>query len=199
MHSMKLFSLYPFISRNIIEIVCHCNIYTSRIIWWRIGFRHLLNPMHIKENLTDSLLRTMVNVLGTKQDSFKLWIELKVQGRMVPLHLKEVGLDDKVTMKYKWVEFPWVWNKEEQKVFWKVFKGLKTSSRDGASLRNKSKDERIMGLITHDYHNILRHVLPIGLKKTFKKHASLKGSIYRLNAHFQWICQPEIKTKKFQK
>ena len=120
--------------------------------------------MHIEENLKDLLLHTMANVLGTKQDSIELRMELKVQEWMVPLHPKEVDLYDKMKMKNKWAKAPWEWSKGEYKVFWKVFTSLKTSSRYGVGLRNKFKDELIMGLKTHDYHNILLHFLPIGLK-----------------------------------
>ena len=149
--------------------------------------------MHIEKNVTDSLLRTLTNAQGTKEDRLEVRLELKAEGRMPSLHPQEDGLDAKQKVKFKWADAPWVWSKEEYKSFKEVIRGVRTPSSYGASLRKKFKDERIMGLKTHDYHHILHHFLPIGIKGTFKKHHGLKQTIYMLSGLFRWICLPEIK------
>lgn len=141
--------------------------------------------MHIEKNVTDSLLRTLTNAQGTKEDRLEVRLELKAEGRMPSLHPQEDGLDAKQKVKFKWADAPWVWSKEEYKNFREVIRGVRTPSSYGASLRKKFKDERIMGLKTHDYHHILHHFLPIGIKGTFKKHPGLKQTIYRLSGLFR--------------
>lgn len=44
---------------------------------------------------------------------------------------------------------------------------------------------------THDYHNLLHHILPIVVQGTFLE--GIKGIIYRLGKNFRWLCQKKIK------
>ena len=61
--------------------------------------------MHIEKNVTDSLLRTLTNAQGMKEDRLEVRLELKAKGRMPSLHPQEDGLDAKQKVKEEYKSF----------------------------------------------------------------------------------------------
>lgn len=142
---------------------------------------HLLDPMHIEKNVSASLLKILSNAKGTKADSQDLRDEMKELGIM-PHLWREDGSLDRVP--------EWIFTKSEFKNVVEVLQNIRTPSGFGSSFRYNFNDKKIVGMKTHDYHNLLQYLLVVAVRGTLTK--SICDMIFRLGRLFRWICSKTI-------
>jgi hypothetical protein len=154
---------------------------------------HLLDPMHIEKNIIVSLIRTMSNAKGAKADSLALRQELEAWNMMPALHPKktnEVDKDGKPIYHYA-KPAPWIWSPTEFQTVLNIMKNARTPTNYGSSLAYKIGDKKMVGLKTHDWHNILHDLLPIAIRGTLTP--GIRETVYRLSRFFKKICAKKIK------
>ena len=108
----------------------------------------------------------------------------------VDLHPQEDGRDSKGNLKYKYVRAPWIWTTEEYNSVIETLTSTRTPTGYGSSFSSKFSDQKIVGMKTHDYHNLLHDLLPIAIRGTLTK--EIRDIVYRLGSLFKWICSKEI-------
>jgi hypothetical protein len=59
--------------------------------WYKLKLRHNLDVMHIKKNICESLIATILNILGKTKDTVKARLDLKYLGIRKELQFKENG------------------------------------------------------------------------------------------------------------
>jgi hypothetical protein len=107
---------------------------------------HLLDPMHIEKNVCSSMLHIMMNVKSTINDGLHIRKELVNQNRMPHLHPRRNG---------KWKKGPWKWSVVNKIKVLDRIAVMKPPTGFGANLSKCMKKEKMSGLKSHDYHNIL--------------------------------------------
>ena len=66
----------------------------------------------------------------------------------------------------------------------------------GSSFQYKFVDGKLTGMKTHDYHNLLHHILPIAVRGTLT--AGIRDLVYKLGALFHWLYSKEISKSKIK-
>jgi hypothetical protein len=59
--------------------------------WHKLKLRHNLDVMHIEKNTCESLIVTILNILGKTKDTIKARLDLKDLGSRKELQFKENG------------------------------------------------------------------------------------------------------------
>ena len=152
---------------------------------------HLLDPMHIEKNVCAALFKTFSNCKGTKADSIGVRNAFKENGMRPDLHPHEDGRDNKGNLKYKYAKAPWIWTTDEYDSVIHTITSTQTPTGYGSSFSSKFSDRKIVGMKTHDYHNLLHGLLPLAIRGTLTK--EIHDIIYRLGSLFKWICSKEIR------
>jgi hypothetical protein len=131
------------------------------------------------------MLHIMMNDKSTKKDGLHVRKELVNQNRMPYLHPRRNG---------KWKKGPWKWSPVNKiKVLDRIV-AMKPPTGFGANLSKCMKKEKMSGLKSHDYHNILQYLLPIAVKGTLTR--TIEHAVQRLAGVLRWICQKEIPTSE---
>lgn len=152
---------------------------------YELKIRNLLNPMHIEKNDTSSLFKTFTNCKGAKADSEALRRQMESMGIMGNF----------------WIvpgqEIPranWIFTKADFASFLKVIESIKAPRNYGPLWEHKFVENKISGMKTHDYHNLLHDLLPIAIRDTLNE--NLRSIVYRLGELFRWLCAKEIKVSE---
>ncbi|KAH0655532.1 hypothetical protein KY285_030414 [Solanum tuberosum] len=156
--------------------------------WQHNLLRHNLDVMHIEKKIVDSILGTLLDILGKTKDHAKARYDLKEMGIRKNLHPKDTG-DNKRT---KFAKACFSMTNGEKSVFCGV---LKTSKLPDGSSSNISRcvqlDERkLSGYKTHDAHSMLHYLLPIQIKSILPDHVAIH--LIRLCSFFQHLCKKFI-------
>ena len=146
--------------------------------------------MHIEKNVCSALFKTITNAKGTKGDSVEQRLEMGAMGIMPHLHVKRSRMDAKGNSIYTSSAAPWVLSKADFEEVIDILKNIKTPRGYGSSFQYKFPENRISGMKTHDYHNLLHDLLPIAIRGFLTK--EIREIIYRLGAFFRWLSSKEI-------
>jgi hypothetical protein len=147
--------------------------------------------MHIEKNVCAALFRTFTNCKGSKADSVSVQKAFEEMNMRPDLHAKEDGFDAKGNVKWKYKAAPWRWTVEEYDSIIEIIKKIRTPTGYGSSFLYKFSEKRqIVGMKTHDYHNLLHDILPIAIRGTLDK--DIRSIVYRLGELFRWLCAKEI-------
>lgn len=149
--------------------------------------------MHIEKNIIVSLMKTLSSAKGAKADGRSVREELKATNRMPDLHDPEKVLIDRRTgeERYKYKKAPWVWSKNEFRSVTEIIASIRTPTNYGASMAHKFKDDKIVGMKTHDWHNVLHDFLPIAIRGTLTP--EIRMVVYKLSHFFKNLCAKEIR------
>ncbi|KAK6793629.1 hypothetical protein RDI58_007082 [Solanum bulbocastanum] len=150
--------------------------------------RHNLDVMHIKKNIVDSILGTLLDISGKTKDHAKTRYDLKDMEIRKNLYPKDTE-DSKRT---KFANACFSMKNREKSIFCGV---LKTSKLLDGSASNISRcvhlDERkVSNYKTHDAHFMLHYLLPIPIKSILPDHVAIP--LIRLNSFFRCLCQKAI-------
>lgn len=137
-------------------------------------------------------MKVLSNAKGAKSDSLAVRLELQARGLMKNLHPKPTGqFDANGNPKLTYARAPWVWTPAEFKSVLEVMKGIRAPTNYGSSLSYKIGEKTMVGLKTHDWHNILHDILPIAIRGTLTP--GIRETVYRLSWYFKKVCAKEFR------
>lgn len=148
--------------------------------------------MHVEKNVAAAIFKTFSNCKGTKSDSPSVrhaMEDLELYG-MYDMWPVKAGLTSKGKQKYSYPETNWIWSTEQYDQVIDLITSIKTPTGYGSNFYNKFNKRKIIGMKTHDYHNLLHHILPIVVRGTLTE--GIRDIVYRLGKIFRWLCQKEI-------
>lgn len=136
-------------------------------------------------------MKTFANVKGAKADSKELRYEMRDQNIMPHLWPQPATPSENGNLRTKPPPAPWIWNKYEYQRVVSILSSIWAPTGYGSSLQYKfTAHKKVVGMKTHDWHNILHDLLPIAIRGTLTP--EIRGVIYRLRAFFKWICNKKI-------
>ncbi|GJX23059.1 zinc finger, PHD-type containing protein [Tanacetum coccineum] len=140
--------------------------WTKRSIFYELEYwsfhtlKHNLDIMHIKKNVLESILNTLLMSYKSK-DTTKARQDLKRLGI-----LSGLWLGQNKNRKYSKPQVAYSFIPENRKKFCQFIKGVKLPDGFGSNFKNKAtyNDTNITGLKSHDCHIMMQRLLPYGLQ-----------------------------------
>ncbi|KAH7864273.1 hypothetical protein Vadar_027678 [Vaccinium darrowii] len=135
--------------------------------WKTLKIRHNLDTMHCEKNVFESIIGTIMNLLGKTKDSYKARLD------MVDMEIRQEL--------HPWCEdgetyIPpacYTLSPSEKKDFCEFLSNVKFPDNYASNIsRCVTDDGRITGLKTHDCHVLLQRLLPIALRGYLRKDVS---------------------------
>ena len=149
--------------------------------------RHNLDVLHIKKNVMDNIIGTLLDMKGKTKDNLKAWNDLRKMGLRSKLHLVTKN-NGKTYMPAACHTMSNV-NKSN---FLKVLKNVRWPDEYASNVSRcvKLKECTIVGLKSHDNHILMQQLLPTVLC------VSLPNKVVRplieLSAFFRGICSKTL-------
>ncbi|RVW24082.1 hypothetical protein CK203_091324 [Vitis vinifera] len=135
--------------------------------YWRyLHVRHNLDVMHIEKNVCESIIGTLLNILGKTKD-----------GLNSHLDLMDMGLRCELAPRFESNQtyLPpacYTLSRKEKKAFCQTLAELKVPEGYCSNFRNlvSMEDLKLYGLKSHDYHTLMQQLLPVALRSLLQKH-----------------------------
>ena len=151
--------------------------------WDKLLINHLLDPMHIFKNIGETIWKT---ITGQKESKGQR-DDLQSLGRMTDL-----WATSKPNGQLLLPRAPWVLRKVEMAQVKKTIPEVRTPTGHMHCLKGVfSKDDKLSGLKSHDWHKLLQFVLPIALKNCLTK--NIRATIFKISSLVRWISSKEIR------
>ena len=149
--------------------------------------------MHVEKNVCDSVVGTLLNIVGKTKDTNKARLDLADMNIRKELHLQIQG--NKLVKPHACYTL----TVEERKEFCKFLKSVKFPDGYAANLsRNVSiNDGKISGVKSHDYHVLMQKLLPIAIRPYFNK--DLCTTLVELCSFFQKLCAKTLYMNDLEK
>ena len=125
--------------------------------WRKLLINHLLDPMHIFKNVGQILWEHLVGTQDNKKSRDDLQ-EAEI------LHMQSywpvMGEGNVVTLP----KVPWVLTQQEEKRVKRIIGDFRTPTGHMHCLKGAfTKDNKLSGLKSHDWHKFLQYILPIAI------------------------------------
>lgn len=137
--------------------------------WEFLKLPHNLDFMHIEKNWLDSLMGTLLNIVGKTKDTDKARLDLQDIGIRPELHLRpKNGKFEKPPACY-------TLSQKNKKDFCQFLKSVKYPDGYAANISRcvNIKEGKISGLKSHDCHVLLQRMLPIGMHGFLNKEVNV--------------------------
>ena len=144
--------------------------------WSQLKMRHNIDVMHVEKNVCESVVNTLLNIVGKTKDTEKARLDLADMKIRNELHLQlKPHACYTLTL-------------EERREFCKFLKSVKFLDGYAANIsRNVNiSDEKISGLKSHDCHVLLQRLLPVGIHPYLNK--DVCDVVVELSGFFQKLC-----------
>ncbi|WMV56116.1 hypothetical protein MTR67_049501 [Solanum verrucosum] len=157
--------------------------------WKHNKLRHNLDVMHIEKNICDSLLGTLLDILGKSKDHVNSRYDLQEMGIRKELHPRKDNTNGKAHL----AKSCFTMKPEEKRLFCTVLKNAKFPRGFASNISDRvDVDEmKISGYKSHDAHFIMHYLLQIAVRKGLPKNVSL--ALIRLGNFFKAICSKVIR------
>ena len=150
--------------------------------------RHVLDVMLIEKNVCESIMGTLLDILGKSKDGLSSHLDLVnlgIRSELQPI----VG--EKMTY------FPatsYTLSKAEKIKFCKMLSALKVPDGYCSNLRNcvSMEELKLYGLKSHDYHTLIQKILSLTLRGLLNK--NMRSTITRLSLFFNALCSKVVDT-----
>ena len=154
--------------------------------WKHLLIRHNLDVMNIEKNVCESVIGTLLHVPGKTKDGLKARLDLVDMG-IRPELAPKVG--EKRTV------LPpacFTLGNDEKRGICESLANMKVPIGYCSNIRNRVdlKENRLLGLKSHDYHALMQQLLPIAIRGISQKH--VRYVIIRLCKFFNRICEKTI-------
>ncbi|XP_074369118.1 uncharacterized protein LOC141709581 [Apium graveolens] len=161
--------------------------------WKFLPVRHVLDVMHIKKNICEALLGTLLNIPRKTKDGESVRLDMADMGIRTELRPKTPGKKEKVPLA------SWNLSNAEKKVVCSSFLQMKLLDGFCSNIKNLVNMEklRLGGMKSHDFHTILHHLLPISIRSVLQK--QVRCAIIRFCLFFKAICSKVIDVDKLEK
>lgn len=149
--------------------------------------------IHIKNNVCDSVLGTMLSIEGESKDIEKARLDLLDMNICKELDLYKVG------NKWKKPNASYTLSVDERGKSYQFIKSVKFSDCFAANLSKNVSEEngKISGLKSHDYHVLFQRLLPTGIIPYLKR--EVQKTITELCNFFKQICSRTSNISDLQK
>ncbi|WVZ75536.1 hypothetical protein U9M48_023579 [Paspalum notatum var. saurae] len=127
------------------------------------------NVMHIEKNICESIIGTLLNIVGKTKDNINSRLDL--QEMNLKPHLHPVQENGKTMLP----KAAYVLTPEKKTKFLQFFKDLKVPDSFSANISRcvNMKEQKLSGLKSHDCHVILNHILPVALRGLLQQSKAL--------------------------
>ncbi|KAL5561770.1 hypothetical protein UlMin_031517 [Ulmus minor] len=150
--------------------------------WAKIELKHNLDVMHIKKNVCDSLLGTLMGDTHKSKDTDNVKCNLQTLGIRSELHIYE---DDNKLMK---PVAEYTFSETKRRKFCRFVRSVKFPDDFASNLSTNvaQNDSRIVGLKSHDCHVIMQRLLPVRCWSLVNK--TISSTIIELCTFFKQLC-----------
>lgn len=158
--------------------------------YWETNLlRHCLDVMHIEKNVCELLLATILNIKDKTKDDLNSRLDLKEWGIRRSLHPEPAG------EQWRLPHACYVMNASERLQFLRVLENIKVPDgySSNISKRVNSKDVKLGGLKTHDYHVLMQELIPIAIRRVLPK--NVRMVVIRLCNFYRDICAKRLLKK----
>ncbi|CAL2228592.1 unnamed protein product [Prunus armeniaca] len=161
--------------------------------WKYLHVRHVLDVMHIKKNVCDSIIGTLLEIPGKNKDGIATWLDLLNMGVKTDLQ-PEYG-----QRRTRLPPGPWNLSRAEKRAVCNSLYGMKVPEGYCSNIKNlvSLKDSRLLGLKSHDCHTLMQQLLPVAIRYVLEKPA--RYAITRLCFFFNAICAKTVNVSKLDK
>ncbi|XP_035547426.1 uncharacterized protein LOC118348940 [Juglans regia] len=150
--------------------------------WSMLRLRHNLDVMHIENNISDSILGTLMDMPGKKKDNINSRRDMENLGFRKELHLKSEG--GRVTMP----RALYTLHGDERHKLCEWLAGVKFPDGFASNVTHcvSVRDCKITGLKSHDHHVFLQRLLPIAGGGFLRSDIAL--ALTELSSFFKELC-----------
>ncbi|XP_058741009.1 uncharacterized protein LOC131613346 [Vicia villosa] len=158
--------------------------------WAQNTLRHNLDVMHIEKNIFDSIVGTLLDILGKTKDHIKARYDLQEMGIRERLHPREIGGGRSEFAKACFSMTP-----HEKSIFCGVIKAAKLPDGTASNISKcvQVGDKKISGYKSHGAHFMLHYLLQIAVRSTMPKEVATP--LIRLGSFFRSLCQKVIQVE----
>jgi len=154
--------------------------------WKNLKLRHNLDVMHIEKNICESLISTILNILGKTKDTVNARLDLSDLGIKDELQFREEG---------NCSEMPharYTLSKEHKIAFCKFLGEVKFPDGYASNISRciNADGTKVQGLKTHDCHILLQTILPAALRGFVDK--DIYEAIAELGKFFRELCSKTV-------
>ncbi|GJW68593.1 putative transposon, En/Spm-like protein [Tanacetum coccineum] len=170
------------------------NIWYQKLKYWRHNpVPHCIDFMHVEKNVAESIVKTLVHVLGKIKDGLNARLDLAELGVKPELFAKQDK--DKTTLPL----VGYTLTNAEKDIFCETLHNIKVPEGYclNFSILDNLKDRNLIGLKSHDYHMLMQEFLPIPIRSIM--HPPTRYAIIRFCFFFKLICSKEIILKELDK
>ena len=131
------------------------------LLYWRhLHVRHCIDVLHVKKNVCDSIVGTLLNTHGSSKDGLKARLDLEEMGIREELHPRPDGEGS-----YH-VEKTNILSKAERRSICECLQGIKVPSGYSSNLKRivSMKDLKLVGQKSHDCHVLMQQLLPVAVR-----------------------------------
>ncbi|XP_068329751.1 uncharacterized protein [Pyrus communis] len=161
--------------------------------WEHLVLRHCLDVMHIEKNVTESLVATLLGIVGKSKDNLNARLDLELMGMKPELHRKFVNGKPKMP--------PGVYTMKplEKELFCKVLASIQVPDNYSSNISRlvHTKEKIIRGLKSHDWHVLMQQFLPIAIRKCLP--TATAQILLELSAFFRHLCTKKGSVECFRK
>jgi len=161
--------------------------------WESLLVRHNLDVMHIEKNICESLLGTLLELLGKCKDSVKARLDMQHLGIRKDQHLVlEKG-------NYTLPVALYSLSKDDKETLCKFLHGVKFPDGYAANIRRcvDINGCKLSGLKTHDLHVILQKLLPLVVQNILPEDVVIP--LNELSRFFNSLCSKELELSEIEK
>ncbi|CAL2247759.1 unnamed protein product [Prunus armeniaca] len=154
---------------------------------------HVLDVTHIEKNVCDSIIGTLLEILGKNKDGIAARLDLLNMGVKTDLQSKYGQRHTRLP------PGPWNLSRAEKRAVCNSFYGMKVPEGYCSNIKNlvSLKDSRLLGLKSHDCHTLMQQLLLMAIHSVLEKHA--RYAITRLLFFFNAICAKTVDVSKLDK
>ena len=162
--------------------------------WKNLNLRHNLDVMHVEKNICENIVGTVVGIDKKNKDTDKARDDLKDMGIRPQLHLQrnEEGSIMKPRASY-------TLDPKQREGLFEFLNAIKYPDGYAANISRcvTSKNGKLSGMKSHDYHVLLQRLLPVGLRGYVDK--ELSTTLFELGGFFQDLCSKTLKQSDLKK
>ncbi|XP_073047517.1 uncharacterized protein [Primulina eburnea] len=161
--------------------------------WSSLLLRHNLDVMHIEKNIFENIVKTIMNTKGKTKDNVQARLDLEALKIRPDLHPIRKG--DKLELPIA----SYTLSAEEKHLFCLFFKQLRVSDGFSSNISQSVnlKEHKISGLKSHDFHVLLQHLLPLGIRGLLPK--AVCEPLIELSLFFTSLGAKTLKVSELQK
>lgn len=148
--------------------------------WKDLLLRHNLDVMHIKKNVTDSVLGTLLGIDGKNKDTYNArldCVDLGIKKRLQPKGARERPPAGAFNLK-----------NDEKTLMCKVFAAsiLPDGVASNIARSVRVEEKKLVGLKSHNSHIIMQYLLPLALRHALPKF--IAKIFIELSSFFRNLC-----------